>query len=99
MGRQNKKTSKLPYVVTLSLLAFYNVGLIIYALRLHDGLNLVLYSLIPDTLGVYMGLHGFHQNTFFEQHTERHMRRHDNDLDEIKTYVRAIAGVPEEFNS
>ena len=93
MRPQHKKSSNVTYLVALSLLGLYNVALIILALHQHDGLNLLLYSLVPDMFSVYLGLHGFHQNQFNDRHVEHHLRT-------IEGYIETILGLDdkERFN-
>jgi len=104
---KTKKASNAPYLIALGLLFFYNFILTIIALRQHDGMVLLFYSLVPDMFGVYLALYGFHQGRFYQDHIENHMvaQQHDTsqikeDVHAVRKYVAIIAGVNEneEFN-
>jgi hypothetical protein len=92
MSSKHKQSSNLPSHLAIILLALYNVVLIVWAISQSDGVKLLLYSLFPDMMSVYLWLYGSHQNRFHEQHVERH-------LSNIERFVRVMAGVPEEFDA
>lgn len=96
MAAKTKKGSNAPYFVALGLLGIYNAALVVFALREHDGINLLLYSLVPDMFSIYLGLHGFHQNQFNERHVEHHLRQIGSDMSDVKTYIQVIAGIQDE---